>query len=72
MIVFQPTKAEVSGPSHLHRGLPIVLSNLIFRWYLLEVNVKYTVITTLGHAQTHPYPGITNFDTQVPRYFTRV
>ena len=29
----------------------------------------------LGRAQTHPYPGITNFDTRVPsytRYFTRV
>ena len=23
-------------------------SNLIFRWYLSEVDVKYTVITTLG------------------------
>ena len=29
------------------------LSNLIFRWYLIEVDLKYTVITTLITFKVH-------------------
>ena len=49
---FHTSVIEVDRPTSniaFGRKIKIVnfFSNLIFRWYLIEVDVKYTVITTL-------------------------